>query len=99
MVLRIEGRARALPGGNEEAVAAQLSRQEVLAREDPEPPCPSVLLVKGVLLNPVGDEETMRARIDRLIGVSCTERISAQIIPDMVPDGGNSGVFRHHDQE
>lgn len=92
-LLQTEDYARALLGGNEEAVAARMSRQEVLTREEPEPPRLLVLLTKGVLLNPVGDKRIMRAQISHLIEVSYADRISVQIISDMVPNGGNSGSF------
>src|SRR5262249_25169751 len=59
-LLQNEDYARALLGGDEALVAARMSRQSILTRDDPAPPRICCLLAENVLLNQFGTAAVMR---------------------------------------
>ena len=68
-LLQTPSYAGALMGGDCQAVEARMSRQTILARDEPAPPRISVLLAETVLLNPVGDAAVMREQLEHLLVV------------------------------
>lgn len=84
--------ARALLRGDEAAVSARMSRQEILTREDPPPPRLCVLLSENVLTNEVGDMKIMREQLEHLLTVS-SDRVQIHVVPNPVPSSGTDGSF------
>ncbi|GGL16806.1 transcriptional regulator [Sphaerisporangium melleum] len=80
-LLQTEDYVRALLGDNEEAVAARLERQVVLARKDPAPPMLRAVIDESVLRRLVGGPDVMRLQLEHLLEVACPE-ISVQIVPE-----------------
>jgi transcriptional regulator with XRE-family HTH domain len=92
-LLQTEDYASVLLRGEAQAVAARLSRQDILFREDPPPPRISVLMYEGVLHHQVGSPDIMRAQLDRLLTLSEAKNVSIQLIPGAVPSAGTVGSF------
>lgn len=92
-LLQTEDYASVLLRGEAQAVAARLSRQDILFREDPPPPRVSVLMYEGVLYHQVGSPDIMRAQLDRLLTLSEAKNVSIQLIPGVVPSAGTVGSF------
>jgi transcriptional regulator with XRE-family HTH domain len=92
-LLQTEEYASVLLRGEAQAVAARLSRQDILFREDPPPPRVSVLMYEGVLYHQVGSPDIMRAQLDRLLTLSEAKNVSIQLIPGVVPSAGTVGSF------
>jgi len=90
-LLQTEDYARALLGGDAEAIESRLERQKILTRKEPPPPHLHVLLSELVFCNPVGGQEVMYGQLKHLLAVSEDPRITVQVIPGMVPPEGNSG--------
>jgi transcriptional regulator with XRE-family HTH domain len=65
----------------DQLVTARMARQELLRREDPEPPIVSVILSETVLRVPVGGAEVMRAQLGHLVASAANPRISVQLMP------------------
>jgi len=91
-LLQTEDYARALLGGDEEAVSARMERQKILTREDPPPPQVEVLLTEGVLYNPVGGKEVMRGQLERLLA-AMADGVRIRVVPGMTPPEGSVGAF------
>ncbi|RAY13222.1 XRE family transcriptional regulator [Actinomadura craniellae] len=91
-LLQHEDYARALLGGDEEAVKARLSRAEILTRKDPEPPRLTVVLAETVLYHQVGGKETMRAQLEHLLAAP-QELVTVQILTGPLHPGGVLGAF------
>lgn len=79
-LLQTEAYARALLSGDEQAVAARLGRQAILARDDPPPPKLHCVMTETVLHNQIGNVATMRDQLDHLLA-SVGPRLSVQIVP------------------
>jgi hypothetical protein len=65
----------------DQLVATRMARQEVLRREDPEPPIVSVILGEAVLHQPVGGAEVMREQLGHLVESAANPRITVQVMP------------------
>jgi transcriptional regulator with XRE-family HTH domain len=91
-LLQIPDYAGALLRGDEAAVSARMSRQEILTREDPPPPRLCVLLAENVLMNEVGDKRIMREQLEHLLTMS-SDRIQIHVVPDPIPTTGTDGSF------
>ena len=65
----------------DQRVAARMSRQEILTREEPPPPMLSVILDETVLRRRVGDPGAMREQLGHLVEAAGNPRISVQIMP------------------
>jgi transcriptional regulator with XRE-family HTH domain len=91
-LLQTEDYASALLRGDEAAVCARMGRQEVLTREDPQPPRINVLLSENVLTNQIGDEKVMREQLDHLLTVA-SDRIQLQVVRNPMPTTGTDGSF------
>ena len=85
--------AGALLRQDKEAVAARISRQEVLHREDPPPPRLSALLYEGVLHHEVGDKDVMRAQLAHLLAMTEKPNISVLVVPGPVSSAVSGGNF------
>lgn len=86
--------ASALLRGNEEAVAARLSRQELLAGRPGHTPPDLVLLVdEQALRRPVGTPETMREQLEHLLELSLLPNITVQVVLESGEHDGNTGAF------
>lgn len=72
----------------EELVAARMSRQEILARD--EPPMLWVVIDEAVLRRPVGGPDVMRGQLDHLGEVAQRTRIVLQVVPMSV--GAHEGL-------
>ncbi|HEU4954466.1 MAG TPA: helix-turn-helix transcriptional regulator [Gemmatimonadales bacterium] len=90
-LLQTEDYARALLGGNEEAVEARMNRQKILTRTDPPPPKLICVLDESVLYREVGGREIMRAQLEYLISVVSSKK-TILVVPCGVHDGV-SGSF------
>ena len=77
----------------QERVAARLSRQEILAREDPPPPVLWVLLDENVLTREVGRPKIMHDQLVHLAEVARRPNITVQVIPCTVVHPGLLGAF------
>lgn len=62
-------------------VAARMTRQAILDRDDPSPPMLSVILGETVLRQRIGDATTMREQLGRLVESAGSLRISIQVMP------------------
>ncbi len=91
-LLQTEAYAAALLDDDAQAVAARMSRQEILHRQEPPPPRVSVLLTEGVLTNEVGGPEVMREQLEHLLTLA-SSRVSIQIVPGPLPPAGTVGAF------
>jgi transcriptional regulator with XRE-family HTH domain len=91
-LLQTESYARALLGGDEQAVAARLGRQAILTREEPPPPKLHCVLAETVLHNQIGDATTMHKQLDHLVA-SADPRLSIQIVPYGAEHIGFQGSF------
>jgi len=91
-LLQTEAYARALLGGDDQAVAARLGRQSILSREDPPPPKLHCVLAEAVLHNQIGDAATMREQLEHL-AASVSPRLSVQIVPYGAVHLGIQGSF------
>jgi transcriptional regulator with XRE-family HTH domain len=65
----------------DQLVATRMARQELLRREDPEPPVVSVILGETVLRQPVGGAEVMRDQLRHMVELAANPRISIQVLP------------------
>jgi hypothetical protein len=65
----------------DQLVMARMARQELLRREDPEPPILSVILSETVLRVPVGSAEVMREQLRHLVESAANPRITIQVLP------------------
>jgi transcriptional regulator with XRE-family HTH domain len=65
----------------DQLVMARMARQELLHREDPEPPILSVILSETVLRVPVGGSEVMREQLGHLVESAANPRITIQVLP------------------
>jgi hypothetical protein len=65
----------------EQLVTARMVRQELLQREDPEPPIVSVILGEAVLRQPVGGPAVMREQLGHLVSSAANPRITVQVMP------------------
>jgi transcriptional regulator with XRE-family HTH domain len=65
----------------DQLVTARLARQEILRREDPDPPIVSVILGEAVLRQPVGGAHSMREQFQHLVESAANPRISIQVLP------------------
>lgn len=65
----------------EQLVTARMARQEVLRREDPDPPIVSVILGEAVLRQPVGGAAVMREQLEHLVESAVNPRILIQVMP------------------
>jgi hypothetical protein len=83
--------ARALLRGDEAAVEARMSRQNVLSREESLPPLLVCVMDESVLRREVGDPKVMRDQLEHLVGV-VSARVSVHIVPSVAHDG-ISGSF------
>jgi transcriptional regulator with XRE-family HTH domain len=90
-LLQTDDYARTLLGGDEAAVAARMSRQTVLTREDPPPPRVYCLLAENVLYYQVGSREIMREQLERLLNPGGA--VSVQIVPNGLVHPGQEGAF------
>ncbi len=77
----------------EERVAARLSRQEILAREDPPPPILWVLLDENVLTRQVGTARIMYGQLMHLAQAARQPNVTVQVIPCTVVHPGLLGAF------
>jgi transcriptional regulator with XRE-family HTH domain len=91
-LLQTERYAAALLEDDPQAVAARMSRQEILHRQDSPPPLLSVLLTDSVLTNEVGGAAVMREQLELLLAAP-TARISIQIVRSPLPPSGIAGAF------
>jgi transcriptional regulator with XRE-family HTH domain len=73
----------------EELLAARMTRQEILSRDDP--PLLYVLLDEGVLHRPVAPDDVMRAQFVHLAELSRKPNITVQVVPYTA--GGHSGLL------
>src|SRR5262245_42754233 len=90
-LLQTEGYIRALLKGDETAVTARLSRQDVLTRDDPPPPRIFFLLTENVLYNQIGSSAIMREQLERLLNPG--DAVSVQIVPNGLVHPGQNGAF------
>jgi transcriptional regulator with XRE-family HTH domain len=65
----------------DQLVTARMARQEILRREDPEPPIVSAILSETVLRQPVGGAAVMREQLGHLVESAANPRISIQVLP------------------
>lgn len=79
-LLQTEAYARAVLGGDDDAVAARLERQTILTRSDPAPPKLRCVIDEGVLHRPVGGAAVMYEQLHHLIDM-VSPLISIQVIP------------------
>lgn len=80
------------PGEIERRVQIKMTRQRVLARDNP--PRMSVILDEAALLRPVGGPDAMRAQLKHLISVSQRPNVELQVLPLAVgPHPATSGEF------
>ncbi|WP_242908233.1 helix-turn-helix domain-containing protein [Actinomadura terrae] len=79
-LLQTPAYASTLLYGAKDAVAARMSRQEVLTREEPQPPIFSLLLDESVLYRDVGGPEVMYEQLEYLVSKT-SERLRVQIVP------------------
>ena len=79
-LLQTDEYARALLGGDERAVQARLARQEILRREEPEPPYLVCVLDESALWREIGGPEVMRNQLQCLVE-AVSERISVHVLP------------------
>jgi transcriptional regulator with XRE-family HTH domain len=77
----------------EERVAARLARQGILTREDPPPPRVWALLDEAVLRRRVGDADTMREQLMRVLELSELPGVTIQVIEGMEGHVGLLGAF------
>ncbi len=91
-LLQTEAYASALLSGDDHAVAARMSRQEILHREDPLPPRLSVVLTESVLTNEIGGREVMREQLEHLLSAP-PARISIQVLTGSLAPSGTAGPF------
>jgi transcriptional regulator with XRE-family HTH domain len=89
-LLQTEAYARAMIRGGwptesdariDQLVTARMARQEILRREEPEPPIVSAILSETVLRQPVGGAEVMREQLGHLVESAANPRISTQVLP------------------
>lgn len=79
-LLQTEGYIRGLLGDNDEAVAARLERQAILARKEPRPPLLRCVIDESVLHRLVGSPEIMRDQLEHLMSI-VSPQISLQVVP------------------
>jgi transcriptional regulator with XRE-family HTH domain len=72
-------------------VAARLSRQDVLTRDDPPPPLLWALIDEGVLYRPVAAHEVMHDQLVHLVGMSRLPNVTIHIVPYSA--GGHTGLL------
>jgi transcriptional regulator with XRE-family HTH domain len=65
----------------DQLVTARMARQEILRRENPDPPIVSVILGETVLRQPVGGPEVMREQLQHLVEAAASPRITIQVMP------------------
>ncbi|MBE1531811.1 hypothetical protein H4W34_001644 [Actinomadura algeriensis] len=87
--------ALAILRGNQEAADARLERQTVLTRNDGENPPPTVVLLidEQALYRQVGNSETMREQLEKLISLSTLPNITVQVVLGSGEHDGNMGAF------
>jgi transcriptional regulator with XRE-family HTH domain len=83
--------ARAVLAGDEAATEARMSRQHILAREDP-PPYLLCVINEGVLHHQIGSPQVMRDQLVHLVA-SVSHRISVQVVPNSVDRPEVNGAF------
>jgi transcriptional regulator with XRE-family HTH domain len=81
------------PDEVDERLAARMSRQAILTREDPPPPVLWVLLDEQVLHRDPGDREIMHAQLVHLAGAAALPNITVQVIPSASMHAGLLGAF------
>ncbi|MBC6468969.1 DUF5753 domain-containing protein [Actinomadura alba] len=72
-------------------MAARLTRQSILTRENPPPPHLVCVLDEGVLYREIGSPKVMREQLEHLVA-SVSDRVSVQIVPSR-QHRGISGSF------
>jgi transcriptional regulator with XRE-family HTH domain len=77
----------------DERLAARMSRQAILARDDPPPPVLWVLLDEQVLRRDPGDREIMRDQLIHLAAMARRPNITVQVIPCVSMHAGLMGAF------
>ncbi|MGI8331487.1 helix-turn-helix domain-containing protein [Actinomadura scrupuli] len=91
-LLQTDEYARALLYGDEAAVAARMSRQDILTRQDPPPPLLVCVISRNASYQQIGSREVMRGQLDHLMD-SISDRISVQVVPNGVVHPGIRGMF------
>jgi transcriptional regulator with XRE-family HTH domain len=91
-LLQTDRYAAVLLDNNAEAVAARMSRQQILFRESPPPPRLTVLLTESVLTNEVGGADVMHEQLAHLLEQT-SPHISVQVVPAPLPPSGRVGAF------
>ena len=86
------GYASALLNGDLDKVAFRMSRQQLLAREDPPPPRMLFLITETALRYQVGDASVMREQLTRLLSLD-SPRIKLQVVPHPMPPVATDGPF------
>ncbi|MFA1546383.1 helix-turn-helix domain-containing protein [Actinomadura chokoriensis] len=92
-LLQTPSYAEVLLYGDQKAVQGRLTRQAILARDEPAPPRLIYILPERVLRSRVGTSEVMYDQLHR-IADAVSPRLSVQVIPDGAPHPGNLGAFR-----
>ena len=86
--------ASALLAGNQEAVEARLSRQDIITGNEERVPPNLVLLVdEQALHRPVGTSETTREQLEHLIEMSMLPNVTVQVVLASGEHDGNMGAF------
>ncbi|HEY1918276.1 MAG TPA: DUF5753 domain-containing protein [Streptosporangiaceae bacterium] len=65
----------------DQMLVTRMARQEILRREDPEPPVLSAIISETVLRQPVGGPAVMREQLNRLVEAAGSPRFSIQVMP------------------
>jgi transcriptional regulator with XRE-family HTH domain len=74
----------------EASVSERIARQQILTRDDPQPPRLYALLDEGILYRPVAPAPVMRDQLMRLVEMSRWPHITIQVVPYTA--GGHSGL-------
>lgn len=77
----------------EERLTARLSRQDILTREEPEPPRVWTLLDESVLRRRIGDASVMREQHARLLELADLPKVRIQVIEGLGEHAGLLGAF------
>ncbi len=77
----------------EERVAARMTRQQILDRDDPAPPLLWVLLDEHVLTREIGGPKVMHDQLARLADLARRPGITVQVIPGLGAHPGLLGAF------
>jgi transcriptional regulator with XRE-family HTH domain len=77
----------------DERVAARITRQQILDRDDPPPPVLWVLLDEHVLTRDIGGPKTMHDQLAHLADMARRPSITVQVIPGLGAHPGLLGAF------